>query len=145
MQRYRRGREEAHADMARTILNSQNMDTSTILGYDDLESTFGCPLLNVSICPVTENSPLSLLVVYNPLSRELSSLPLRIPVKASRNVRVFDEDDNAIPVELIPVRQEVLDYPGRGQDVQAEMEACFNVDGIPALGEIFHAQCVRVL
>ncbi len=123
----RRGQKEAHTVTAQTLADQLNLD------IPDLD-TFSCPQLNASICGLTENNDNLVLMVYNSLSRERSVF-VRLPVKSSKTVSVFDEEGAAIPVETISIRNQVLNYPGRGDDVEADVEAVFMVEGVPALGD----------
>ncbi len=97
---------------------------------------FRCPLLNVSRCQASENSPRFRLLVYNPLPRP-RSFELRLPFRGGRRVRVRSyPGGSAVPVEMAEVaaRTAALLERRHGRGSAAEVEALFKVHNVPPLG-----------
>ncbi len=94
-----------------------------------------CTQLNVSMCHFTEGEHSSLLMaVYNPVPRS-RDVRVRVPVPHNKLVVLTDYDGTELEVQLVPIRDAILNYVGRNASVDADYEAWFVVPQVPAMGE----------
>eukprot|EP00095_Tigriopus_kingsejongensis_P008379 snap_masked-scaffold9_size846264-processed-gene-1.4 protein:Tk08379 transcript:snap_masked-scaffold9_size846264-processed-gene-1.4-mRNA-1 annotation:"lysosomal alpha-mannosidase" len=92
-----------------------------------------CPLLNVTQCPIVEESAKFVINAYNPLARKQSRF-IRVPVK-SEFWSVTNEEGQTVPCQTVPIPQEVLSMPG--QVTKATFELVFKALDLPPLGGAF--------
>lgn len=90
--------------------------------------------LNISACDLTESASNFLMFVYNPLPL-IQDVRVRIPVKEGMSVSAYTENMDEVPLEMVPIPQQVIDIPGR-EESQAVIEAVLKVEQVPAMGEL---------
>ncbi|XP_011176167.2 lysosomal alpha-mannosidase isoform X2 [Solenopsis invicta] len=91
---------------------------------------FTCLELNISSCAFSEKNNIFTVVVYNPLSREVTT-HVRIPVEGnSYTVRSLTNGKN-LEVQIVPIPDEVQKIPGRKSN--AKNELVFRANYIPPL------------
>lgn len=96
-----------------------------------VEFTFNnCLNLNISVCDVSEGSEKFMVTIYNPLA-QLANEYIRIPVLAN-NYEVKDHRNASVPIQLVPVTQDVQSLHYRTSD--APFEIVFLAKEIPPLG-----------
>lgn len=113
----------------------QEILTKINLPIDDLENTYSCHTLNVSTCDIIEEftNERMVMIVWNSLPRTMD-FNMRLPVPIGSALDVYDIDGSLLPLEYIPIRDEVVAIPGRGSS-SADKEAVFKVTGVPPLGK----------
>ncbi|CAL1684554.1 unnamed protein product [Lasius platythorax] len=98
---------------------------------------FTCLELNISSCAFSEQNDMFIVVVYNPLSRPVSTY-VRLPVKEnSYSVLSLNDDGLFQDMQMVPIPERVQKIPGRLSN--AVNEVVFRVENIPALGLKFYA------
>ncbi|BFZ17491.1 hypothetical protein BsWGS_20530 [Bradybaena similaris] len=95
----------------------RNQDSDSDKDLPPLELHF-CHDLNISSCEVSEGDKQFLISLYNPLSWPVD-VPVRFPVKAEE-VTVVDGAANNIPVQLVPVPDQVTTIPERKSNSHTE-------------------------
>ncbi|XP_071568794.1 lysosomal alpha-mannosidase-like isoform X1 [Temnothorax nylanderi] len=92
---------------------------------------FTCLELNISSCAFSEKNDVFAVVVYNPLSRPVSTY-VRIPVQGNSYV-VHSVIDGVYPTaQIVPIPEAVQKIPGRKSS--ATNEVVFRASNIPPLG-----------
>ncbi|GAB1861211.1 Lysosomal alpha-mannosidase [Camponotus japonicus] len=99
--------------------------------------TFTCLDLNISSCAFSEkNDTLIVVVVYNPLSRPVSTY-IRLPVNGNSYVVTSLSDGRSLASQIVPIPESVQKIPGRLSD--ALNEIVFHAADIPAFGLRFYS------
>ncbi|KYN17373.1 Lysosomal alpha-mannosidase [Trachymyrmex cornetzi] len=102
---------------------------------------FTCLQLNISSCAFSEKSDTFIAVVYNPLSRPVSTY-IRVPVQGNSYV-VRSLTDGVYPtVQIVPIPKEVQKIPGRKSN--ATNEVVFRALDIPPLGILAYAIAKKI-
>ncbi|XP_011704639.1 PREDICTED: lysosomal alpha-mannosidase isoform X1 [Wasmannia auropunctata] len=97
---------------------------------------FTCLELNISSCSFSEQNDMFMVVVYNPLSRPVSTY-VRVPVQGNSYV-VRSLTDGVYPTaQIVPIPQTVQKIPGRKSN--AINEVVFRALNIPPLGILTYA------
>ncbi|XP_011872614.1 PREDICTED: lysosomal alpha-mannosidase isoform X2 [Vollenhovia emeryi] len=92
---------------------------------------FTCLELNISSCAFSEENDMFMVVVYNPLSRPVSTY-VRVPVQYS-SYSVRSLIDGVYPaVQIVPIPEEVKKIPGRKSN--ATNDVVFRASNVPPLG-----------
>ena len=97
-----------------------------------------CPLMNVSICHVTEQAEVFTFAVYNPLGRTRDAW-VRIPV-TGLDWRVADLQTGLdMAVQAVPIPQRVLDVPAN-RSTDATHDLVVKIESMPPLSlQLFEA------
>ena len=88
-----------------------------------------CPLLNVSVCPITETETSLKVMVHNLLAWSRPNHLITLPW-TDESARVTDSDGNELEVDIVPIPESVLSLPERKGSV-ATTELTIQVD-LPA-------------
>jgi len=97
---------------------------------------FTCIELNISSCAFSEQNDMFMIVVYNPLSRPVSTY-IRVPVQGN-SYAVRSLTDGVYPVaQIVPIPKAVQRIPGRKSNVTNEV--VFRTSDIPPLGILAYA------
>uniref|UniRef100_A0A1A9W6T1 Alpha-mannosidase n=1 Tax=Glossina brevipalpis TaxID=37001 RepID=A0A1A9W6T1_9MUSC len=89
-----------------------------------------CPLLNISLCDVSEESDQFVLTLYNPLSYSTAEY-IRVPV-SDNNFQILDHKGVILETQYVPIPANLIDLSYR--DSQAKYEMVFLADELPPLG-----------
>ncbi|XP_062846006.1 lysosomal alpha-mannosidase [Trichomycterus rosablanca] len=108
-----------------------------VLSGSDMTRVF-CENLNISVCPLTENSKQFLMTVYNPLARPVS-WSVHLPVNGTA-YNITDSSSTVVDSQVIPVSKATQDL--RRNQSYAQFELVFRVQA-PALG--FNTYTITVL
>ncbi|KAG5331257.1 MA2B1 mannosidase, partial [Acromyrmex charruanus] len=123
--------------ISKAIGKWSGMESSTAASF----KIFTCLQLNISSCAFSEKSDTFMAVVYNPLSRPVSTY-IRVPVQGNSYV-VRSLTDGVYPtVQIVPIPEGVQKIPGRKSN--ATNEVVFRASDIPPLGMLAYAIAKKI-
>ncbi|XP_018301818.1 lysosomal alpha-mannosidase isoform X1 [Mycetomoellerius zeteki] len=123
--------------ISKAIGKWSGMENSTAASF----KIFTCMQLNISSCAFSEKSDTFMAVVYNPLSRPVSTY-IRVPVQGNSYV-VQSLTDGVYPtVQIVPIPEGVQKIPGRKSN--ATNEVVFRALDIPPLGILAYAIAKKI-
>ncbi|XP_018049509.1 PREDICTED: lysosomal alpha-mannosidase-like [Atta colombica] len=123
--------------ISKAIGKWSGMENSTAASF----KIFTCLQLNISSCAFSEKSDTFMAVVYNPLSRPVSTY-VRVPVQGNSYV-VRSLTDGVYPtVQIVPIPEGVQKIPGRKSS--ATNEVVFRALDIPPLGVLTYVIAKKI-